>query len=142
MNQDLEKRLFGLSSQILSSFMLLQCQSISSRQDKVSNLFFWIGKFRKPTNILLFSFFFSFSQQRHENNNLKAEIRDPKYTTEIVIQEGDLKNGQLFPDFAVCDPNPFSQKKVRICLFYAWTTPPSALVCKLMMVQLSCASSI
>jgi len=50
---------------------------------------------------------------------LQAEIRDPKYTTEIVIQEGDLKNGQLFPDFAVCDPNPFSQKKVRICLFYA-----------------------
>ena len=119
MNQDLEKRLFGLSSQILSSFMLLQCQSISSRQDKVSNYFFCIGKFRKPTNLLLFSFFFSFSQQRHENNNLKAEIRDPKYTTEIVIQEGDLKNGHLFPDFAVCDPNPFSQKKVRICLFFA-----------------------
>ena len=44
---------------------------------------------------------------------LQAEITNPKYSTALEIQEGDIVNGEPFPDFAICDPNPFSARKVR-----------------------------
>ncbi len=44
---------------------------------------------------------------------LQGEIDNPKYTTALEIEEGDTVNGIPFPDFAICDPNPFSLEKVR-----------------------------
>ena len=44
---------------------------------------------------------------------LQAEITNPKYSTALEIEEGDIVNGEPFPDFAICDPNPFSERKVR-----------------------------
>ncbi|XP_023346574.1 uncharacterized protein LOC111715477 [Eurytemora carolleeae] len=45
--------------------------------------------------------------------SIKGEIDNPKYTTALEIEEGDTVNGIPFPDFAICDPNPFSLEKAQ-----------------------------